>query len=171
MDVAKDRLTILEYTVRLDDGSYVKGEDGPVSLNFIAGYEQVLPALESRLLGIEQGTELDLVIPAREAFGERNESQVQEKSFTEFPEGRSLEPGRWVVATNRESMAQYSYFVRKRTDDGVVLDFNHPLAGKDLHYHIKVVHVREALKEELEYLRPCEHATPEPPSQSPAQGA
>jgi FKBP-type peptidyl-prolyl cis-trans isomerase SlyD len=159
MDIAKDRVAILEYTVRLDDGSYVKGENGPVSLNFVAGYEQVLPALEARLLGLEQGAEAEFVIPAAEAFGEYDESQVQERTFEVFPEGRTLQAGRWAVATNEETQTQYGYFVRKRTDSSLVLDFNHPLAGKALHYRVKVVHVRDALKEELEYLRPCEHAS------------
>jgi len=157
MEIGKDRFIILEYTVRLKDGYYIKGETGPVSLNFIAGYGQLLQGLEQRLLGIEEGTETELIIPAREAFGDYDEDLVHTRPFTEFPEGANLQVGKWVVATNQPTRAQYSYFVKDRTDDAVVLDYNHPLAGKDLYYHVKVAHVRSATDEELEYLRPCEH--------------
>lgn len=157
MQVSKDAFVILEYRVHLDDGSYVKGEDGPVSLNFVAGYQQVLPSLEQRLMGLVEGTTSAFTIPAAEAFGEYDASQVHVRSFEEFPAGRSLKPGKWIIASNDETQAQYSYFVKDRTDQTVTLDFNHPLAGKDLHYQVKIVAVRPALQEELEYLRPCEH--------------
>lgn len=156
MEIGKDKFVIIEYTVRLEDGFYVKGENGPVSLNFIVGYNQLLPALEARLLGIGEGTETDFVIPAREAFGEHDPAQMKTKFFTEFPKGRELSVGTWVSAVNPQTGAQYGYFVKDKTDEAVVLDFNHPLAGKALHYHVKVVKVRPALQEELEYLRPCE---------------
>lgn len=157
MEITKDMFVVMEYTVRLEDGSYVKGENEPVSLNFIVGYEQVLPSLEERLLGLTEGADAEFVIPAGEAFGEHDESLVRTRTFNEFPAGRSLHAGKWVVANNELTEAQYSYFVADKTDDAVVLDFNHPLAGKDLHYSVKVVRVRPALREELEYLRPCEH--------------
>ena len=157
MEIAKDMAVVIEYTVRLKDGSYVKGENGPVSLNFIAGYEQILPGLEQRLLGLAQGAESEFVIPAAEAFGEHDKSQVRTRTFEEFPNGRSLEAGKWVVATHELTQSQYTYYVKDKTDDAVVLDFNHPLAGKDLHYRVKVMRVRPALKEELQYVRPCEH--------------
>jgi FKBP-type peptidyl-prolyl cis-trans isomerase SlyD len=157
MDIGKDTFVILEYRVKLEDGTYIKGEDGPVSLNFIVGYGQILQALEKRLLGLEAEAETKFTIPAREAFGERDENLVRTRTFAEFPEGRNLEPGRWIVATNELTQAQYSYFVKDKTEDAVVLDYNHPLAGKDLHYQVKVAHVRPAAQEELEYLRPCEH--------------
>jgi len=64
MQVSKDAFVILEYRVHLDDGSYVKGEDGPVSLNFVAGYQQVLPSLEQRLMGLAEGTTSAFTIPA-----------------------------------------------------------------------------------------------------------
>ncbi len=166
MEVAKDTCVVVEYTVRLRDGSYVKGEDGPVSLNFVVGYGQVMPALEYRLLGLADGTETDFVIPAREAFGERDQAQVRRRSFQEFPEGRSLEAGKWAIATHRGTEAQYSYFVREKDEEGVTLDFNHPLAGEDLHYHLKVVRVRPAMQDELEFIRPCgkEDENENPPS-------
>ena len=158
MDIAKDTFVVLEYTVQLEDGSFIKGENGPVSLNFVVGYGQVLPALEERLLGLEAGTQTEFVIPARWAFGNHDASQMHTRTFEEFPEGRNLQPGKWVIATNEKTEAQYSFFVKDKTEDSVTLDFNHPLAGKDLHYRVKIVHLRPALQEELEYLEPCKHA-------------
>jgi FKBP-type peptidyl-prolyl cis-trans isomerase SlyD len=157
MEIKKDTFVIIDYCIRLEDGSYVKGENGPVSLNFIVGYDQVLSGLERRLLGLEEGAAVEFVIPASEAFGEYDATQVYTKTFDEFPQGHSLEVGKWVVATNEQTQAQYGYHIRGKTEDTIALDFNHPLAGKDLHYQVKVTRVRPALKEELEYLRPCEH--------------
>ena len=157
MDVGREMFVIIDYRVHLDDGSYVRGESGPISLNFIVGYDQVLPGLEKRLLGLGEGAQVEFALPASEAFGKYDASQVHTRTFAEFPEGRSLEAGKWIIATNEQTQAQYGYFISGKTEDTVTLDFNHPLAGKDLHYEVKVVSVRPALKEELEYLRPCEH--------------
>jgi FKBP-type peptidyl-prolyl cis-trans isomerase 2 len=157
MEVGKDVFVIIEYRVQLNDGSWVKGENGPVSLNFVVGYEQVLPALEKNLLGLSQGAKTDFVIPASEAFGEHNSSMVHTRTFEEFPEGREFPEGKWVVATHEGTQAQYSYYVKEKTEETITLDFNHPLAGKALFYQVEVAVVRPALKEELEYLRPCEH--------------
>lgn len=157
MEIRKDASVTMEYSVRLEDGSYVKGENGPVSLHFIAGYGEILPSLEARLLGLQEGVETDFVLAANEAFGEHDPSQVSTRTFDEFPEGRNLQAGKWALATNAKTDAQYSYFVKEKTADTVVLDFNHPLAGRDLHYHVKVIRVRPAMEEELEFLRPCEH--------------
>jgi FKBP-type peptidyl-prolyl cis-trans isomerase SlyD len=157
MQIAKDSFIIMEYSLRLDDGSFVKGENTPASMNFIAGYGQVLPALEKGLIGLEQGEQKELMIAARDGFGERDQSLVRTMALCEFPPGRNLEPGRWAVAKNEATGAQYSYFVSEKTDSTITVDYNHPLAGKDLYYSVKVVLVRPALAEELEFLRPCEH--------------
>ena len=166
MEIGKDKFVIIEYTLRFEDGFYLKGEDGPVSMNFIAGYDQLLPALERRLFGLEEGVEVEFVIPAREAFGEYDPAFLQTKPFSEFPQGRDLPVGKWVKATSDQTQTQYSYFVKDKTEDAVTLDFNHPLAGKDLYYHIKVVKVRPAFQDELEYLRPCETREDDSPSLS-----
>jgi FKBP-type peptidyl-prolyl cis-trans isomerase SlyD len=118
----------------------------------------VLPALEKGLIGLEQGALAELEIPAREAFGERDESMVRTLELRSFPSGRDLEPGRWAIAKNQATGAQYSYLVLEKTDSTITVDYNHPLAGKDLHYKVKIALVRPALPEELEFLRPCEHS-------------
>jgi len=143
MQIAKDSFVVIEYSLRLDDGSLVKGENAPASMNFIAGYGQILEALEKGLIGLEQG--------------EHDESLVRTMDLSEFPPGRDLEPGRWAVAKNKATGAQYSYFIKEKTASTITLDYNHPLAGKDLYYRVNVVLVRPALAEELEFLRPCEH--------------
>jgi len=163
MEIGKDRLVIIEYTLKLEDGFFIKGENGPASLNFVVGYNQLLPALEKRLLGLSPGDETSFVIPAREAFGEYDAGQIHIRSFEEFPQGRDLQAGNWICASNKTTGAQYQYFVKEKDANSIALDFNHPLAGKDLYYHIKVIHVRPALPDELEYLRPCEHSDVEPP--------
>jgi FKBP-type peptidyl-prolyl cis-trans isomerase SlyD len=158
MEIHNDCCVVLEYTLRLDDGSYVRGDPagGVASLNFIAGYDQILPGLEHRLLGLTEGSITSFTIRAAEAFGEHSPQLVRERSYDDFPEGRSLEPGRWVAATNERTGARYVYRVVEKTAAGVRLDFNHPLAGKDLHYHVRIVKVRAALPEELVEVRPCE---------------
>jgi FKBP-type peptidyl-prolyl cis-trans isomerase SlyD len=157
MQIAKDAFVVIEYSLRLDDGSLVKGENTPASMNFIVGYGQILEALEKGLIGLEQGAQKELMIAARDGFGEHDESLVRTMALSEFPPGRSLEPGRWAIAKNKETGAQYSYLIREKTDSTITLDYNHPLAGKDLYYHVNVVLVRPALAEELEFLCPCEY--------------
>jgi FKBP-type peptidyl-prolyl cis-trans isomerase SlyD len=158
MEIVKDTFVILEYVVRLADGTYIKGDPqmGPASLNFVVGYDQLMPSLEQRLLGVEEGAQLNFVIPARDAFGEHLGHLVKHKDYQDFPRGRDLPVGKWVVAVNEYTKAQYSYFVQDKTEEEIVLDYNHPLAGKDLNYSLTVVKVRPASPEELAYLRPCE---------------
>ncbi len=157
MRIEKNSFVVIEYTLRLEDGSFIKGENGPASMNFIAGYGQILPALEAKLMGLEEGAEKELMIPAREAIGESDPNLIKIMALSDFPAGRELKPGRWALAKNQSTGAQYSYFVREKTDAKITIDYNHPLAGKDLYYHLKVVLVRAALDEELEFVRPCEH--------------
>jgi len=93
MQITKNSFVVIEYSLRLDDGWFVKGENVPASMNFIAGYGQILPALENGLIGLEQGAQTELKIPGREGFGDRDEGLVRTMSLSEFPAGRDLEPG------------------------------------------------------------------------------
>ncbi|MEJ5300440.1 MAG: peptidylprolyl isomerase [Thermodesulforhabdaceae bacterium] len=157
MEISKDTVVTIEYTVQIDDGSYVKGSpDQPVSMYFTVGYDQILPALEARLYGLKEGDETSFSIHAEEAFGLYKKELLKRRSFEEFPQGRTLSPGKWVIATDPSTKAQYAYKVVEKTDHDVLLDFNHPLAGKNLLYKVKIVKVRPATKEELAFIRPCE---------------
>jgi len=149
----------LKYRVRLETGEAVKGDParGLAHMEFVTGYNQVLPALESKVIGLSEGQEVAFAVPPEEAFGQYDPSLVQERTFGEFPQGRDLKEGRWVRASNPDHLVSFGYKVLEKRADRVVLDYNHPLAGHSLYYQVKIDKVSEASKEDLEILRPCEY--------------
>jgi len=148
----------LKYTVRLEDGEIVKGDPkkGLAHMEFVTGYNQVIPGLERRLIGMSLGDRGEIAVPPEEGFGLYDAKLIEEKIYSEFPQGRNLEEGRWVRATNPDHHVTFGYLVLEKKPDRVILDYNHPLAGKTLIYEFTVEDVREANREELEILRPCE---------------
>jgi FKBP-type peptidyl-prolyl cis-trans isomerase 2 len=159
---AENTRVSLKYTVRLETGEIVKGDParGLAHMEFVTGYHQVLPALEGKVIGLSRGEELQFSVPPEDAFGPYDPSLVREKTFAEFPQGRELEEGRWVRATNYDHLVSFGYKVVEKRADRIVLDYNHPLAGKTLLYTVTIEKIGEVGKEDLEILKPCEHARP-----------
>jgi FKBP-type peptidyl-prolyl cis-trans isomerase SlyD len=149
----------LKYSVRLETGEAVKGDpaSGLAHMEFVTGYNQVFPALERKVIGLSEGEEVAFAVSPEEAFGQYDAGLVQERTFVDFPQGRDLEEGRWVRASNPDHLVSFGYKVLEKRADRVVLDYNHPLAGHSLYYQVKIDKVSEASKEDLEILRPCEH--------------
>jgi FKBP-type peptidyl-prolyl cis-trans isomerase SlyD len=149
---------VLKYTVKLENGEIVKGnpEQGLAHMEFVTGYNQVIPGLERRLVGLSEGDQAEITVSPDEGFGQYDPGLVQEKTFAQFPKGKNLEEGRWARATNPQHRVTFGYLVLEKKPDRIVLDYNHPLAGKALIYQVNVEKVREANREELEILRPCE---------------
>jgi FKBP-type peptidyl-prolyl cis-trans isomerase SlyD len=159
---AENTRVSLKYTVRLETGEIVKGDParGLAHIEFVTGYNQVLPALEKKVIGLGEGEEFEFSVPPEDAFGRYNPSLVQEKTFAEFPQGKDLQAGRWVRATNLDHLVSFGYKVMDKQADRVTLDYNHPLAGKTLHYKVKIEKVSEVDKDDLELLKPCQHPRP-----------
>ncbi len=155
---SENSYVILKYTVKLENGEIIKGdpEQGLAHMEFVTGYNQVVPGLERRLVDLAEGDEAEITVIPDEGFGPYDPSLVQEKTYREFPEGKNLQEGRWARATNPQHRITFGYLVLEKKPDRVILDYNHPLAGKTLIYQVNVEMVREANREELEILRPCE---------------
>jgi len=162
---SENSYVVIKYTVKLEDGEVIKGdpEEGLAHMEFVTGYNQVILGLERRLIGMSEGDTGQIAVPPEEGFGLKDPTLIQEKLYKEFPEGRNLEEGRWVRATNPDHRVTFGYLVLEKKPDRIILDYNHPLAGKTLIYEFAVEEVREASQEELEILRPCEFGQPGSP--------
>lgn len=157
MIIHRDCFVKLAYRVQVESGQYVRGSAAqPDILTYVAGYKELLPALENKLLGMKPGDKAEFVISADQAFGERHPDLLQEFARRRFPPDADLRPGMAVVPSPCAIEVAYPYTVVEVRDDVVVLDQNHPLAGHNLHYQVEILEVRPATTEELAPLQSCD---------------
>lgn len=147
--IEDDVVVSLDYTLFID-GKEVDSskETGPI--HFIQGLGNVIPGLENELYDMAVGEEKRLDIKAEEAYGEVDEEAIIELPRSEFPADIALKPGAEIEIESQEG-ERYVAIILEVTDEKVILDFNHPLAGKDLVFEIKVIGLRNATEEELEH--------------------
>ena len=150
LTVADDLVVSLDYTLRLDDGEIVDTSisDDREPLQFLQGRGQIIPGLEQALSGMAVGDEKDVVVEPAEGYGERNPEDVEFVEHTVFPPDLDLEPGMLLRMRDDKGRAFETYVAEVRPD-GVLLDFNHPLAGETLHFNVKIIDLRRATSEEL----------------------
>src|SRR5512140_3006091 len=99
--IAPDQYVTLEYRLHLDSGEQLRGTaKAPAQLTFVAGYKELMPALERRLIGLREQDAVEFVIPADEAFGLYDPESVQEWSHKFFPPDVELTPGQKVIPAN-----------------------------------------------------------------------
>lgn len=154
--IAQDQYVVLEYRLSLDSGEQIRGSaEAPAQLSFVAGCKELMPALERRLWGLREQEAVEFVVPAAEAFGEYDPTNTQEWSLKFFPPEMALQAGQKVIPANLPFPPEYPLTIKEVKENCIVLDMNHPLAGHDLHYQVKVLEVRPATPEELEPLKQC----------------
>jgi FKBP-type peptidyl-prolyl cis-trans isomerase SlyD len=160
--IAPDQYVVLEYRLHLDTGEQIRGSaEAPAYLQFIAGCNELMPGLERRLLGLREQEAVEFVIPADEAFGLYDPENVKAWSHKVFPPEMEVQVGQKVIPANLPFPPEYPLTVKEVQENAVILDMNHPLAGRDLHYSVKVIEVRPATPEELEPLKQCKSCSEE----------
>jgi FKBP-type peptidyl-prolyl cis-trans isomerase SlyD len=137
----------IEYTVKNSKGEVVDSNVGQAPLEFIAGQGQIIPGLEKEVEKMEIGEEKTVVVKADEAYGERNEEWVETLPKEQF-EGIELQKGMTLYGQSPDGET-IAVTVKDFNDKEVTIDYNHPLAGEDLTFDVKVVGKRDATLEEL----------------------
>jgi len=143
--IAPDSLVTLHYRLAGPDGTeWVSTFDHrPATLSLGAG--QLAPAIEARLIGLSEGSRGAFELPAGVAFGERNPDLVQRVAYSllhGLDRARTdYKPGDVVSFPTPDGLASYAGSVQACTDDGVLFDFNHPLAGKAVTLEVEVIGV------------------------------
>jgi FKBP-type peptidyl-prolyl cis-trans isomerase SlyD len=134
--VAKGRKVDIEYTLTLDDGSTVQSNVGGTPLSFVAGEGQIIPGLEAALEGKAARDRVKVKIPAEEAYGPADPQKRQEVPLDKIPED-ARKVGTLLSAQGFDGPIR----VAEVRPDVVVLDFNHPLAGKALTFDVLVLSI------------------------------
>lgn len=150
MKVSKDCVVSLEYRLHLGDGKTVDSSAPGKPLAYIHGRGQIVPGLEGQLAGLSAGDAKQVVVVPAQGYGEHDARGLQEVPRTMFPPGAPLEPGLSISAQTADGDV-IPITIRELKGDTVVVDLNHPLAGKTLHFDVTVHEVRAATAEELEH--------------------
>ena len=150
MEIAKDRVVSIEYKLHLGDGNLIDESDPGDPLVYLHGYEEIVPGLENALTGKKAGDSLKVQVKPEDGYGEYDPDKVEEVPREEFPPDMELEEGGIVTAIDEDD-EEVEFLVKKLNEKTVVADFNHPLAGKTLHFEVSVREVRAATAEELEH--------------------
>ena len=148
MKIEKDRVVRFHYTVGEVGQPATESSQGGEPLAILIGHNNIIPGLESAMEGREAGETFAVDVPAAQAYGERREGLGQRIPKKHFGNQR-LVPGMQVVL--QTNFGPRAVTIEKVGMSVVDVDLNHPMAGKDLHFDIEIVDVREASAEEVEH--------------------
>jgi len=140
-NVIKDGSTVsLEYTLTGDDGKVIDTNKGKEPLRYVDGRDQIIPGLEKALEGLAAGAEKKVTVKPEDGYGEVDPKNFQEVAKETVP-ADSLKVGATLVAQTPEGQ-QFPVRVHEIKEKTVVMDMNHPLAGKTLFFDVKVLDVK-----------------------------
>lgn len=155
MRVSAGRIISIEYSVALASGEVIEETETGTPVQYLHGAGMLLPSLETALEDVEEGTRKRFIIAPVDAYGERDESNVITLPRTVFPATVALSVGAKLAARTTGGET-YPLTVREIFPDRVVVDLNHPLAGKSLHFDVTVRQVRTAGTDEVFVGKPRE---------------
>jgi FKBP-type peptidyl-prolyl cis-trans isomerase SlyD len=145
--IGDDSVVAFHYTLRDDAGSITESSSGGSPVVYMHGRNNIVPGLETELVGKKSGDKFTAVVTPEQGYGERNENAIQRVPLKHIATKGPFEPGQMVVVNTRDGGRQAR--VVKVGHFNADLDLNHPLAGKTLTFEIEVVEVRPATAEEL----------------------
>jgi len=149
-DSVKDGVVVsMEYTLHVD-GELLDTSDGQGPLQFLVGYGNIISGLESEMMGMKIGDSKKVVVQPADGYGEFDEEAFMNVPRDQFPGDMPLAVDTELTVRDDEGQARYAR-IDTIEGDTVRLDFNHPLAGAELHFDVKVVALREPNDEELEH--------------------
>lgn len=150
IDSVQDGVVVsIEYTLHVD-GELLDSSDGQGPLQFLAGYGNIVPGLENEMMGMKIGESKKVVVQPIDGYGDFDEEAFMNVPKDQFPKEMPLEVGTELTVRDSEDNMQMAR-VDSIEGDTVTLNFNHPLAGDELHFYVRVVKLREPNAEELEH--------------------
>lgn len=148
MKIASGSVVGIDYSLHLGDGHVIDASEPGEPLTYLHGEGQIVPGLETALEGLAAGDRKQVVVAPADGYGEHDPRGVQEVPRDAFPTDFQPESGMQLTAQGEDG-EPVPFLVREVRPQSVVIDLNHPLAGKTLHFDVTVRDVRAATEEEI----------------------
>ena len=136
MSVKKDDSVKVAYTGTLDNGTVFDSSE----ISFKVGAGQIIPGFEKAVIDMEVGQEKEVKLNSSECYGDYNPAMVTEIPRDKLPKEQEIKEGMMVLMGLPDGK-QIPARISKVTDEKVTLDLNHPLAGKNLNFKIKIIEI------------------------------
>jgi FKBP-type peptidyl-prolyl cis-trans isomerase SlyD len=147
--VADDVVVSIDYTLTVD-GNIVDSSEENKPLEYLQGYQNIIPGLEKELTGMQIGESRDVTVLPKDGYGEKDPNALIEVPRSEFPKDFELKTGLELQLQNEDNELLNAIIVDVGSKT-VKLDLNHPLAGKELFFRVTVVGLREPTEEEISH--------------------
>ncbi len=141
MTQVKENNTVkVNYTGKLANGQVFDTSEGREPLEFTLGQGQLIPGFEKGVIDMKLNEKKTITISKEEAYGEVNKDLIQEVKKTELPQDMAPEVGMGLVSKSPDGR-EVNLMVTEVKEDSIVVDANHPLAGKELIFDLEVVDI------------------------------
>ena len=146
--IEENKVVSMHYSGTLKDGTVFDSSEGREPLEFIYGIGMIIPGLEEGIKGLEVGSKKKVEhISPEKAYGNIQEEAKQEIPKEQMPQDVELQVGMQLAAQGPQG--PIPVVIAEIKDSSVVVDFNHPLAGKVLNFDVEIISIRDASDEEL----------------------
>lgn len=152
MEIAQNKIVKIHYKGTLEDGSVFDSSEGREPLEFLYGVGMIIPGLEEGILGLKVGDKKSIYIKAEKAYGPRMEEAMQEVPKSQLPEDIELSIGMQLAAQGPQGVIPVT--IKDIKEESVLIDFNHPLAGKALNFDVEILDVKNATDKDIEKFMP-----------------
>jgi len=143
----------VHYTGTFDDNTVFDSSDGKDPLEVLAGNGMLIKGFDEALIGMKDGDKKEITVEAKDAYGEPNEMLVQKIPRKELSPEITPEVG-MVLGVKAPTGQVFPATIKEVNDDEILLDANHPLAGKTLHFKLELISHREPTSEDLAKFAP-----------------
>lgn len=148
MEITENKVVLFEYILSDSNGEQLDASEGQ-PLAYLHGHSNIIPGLESQMLGKKIGDKFTANVAAADAYGETQPELIQTVPSDMFQSVEKLELGMRFEA--QSEYGTHSVEITEIQGEKVTVDGNHPLAGVDLSFDVEITDIREATQEEIEH--------------------
>lgn len=141
--IGPDTRVTLHFAIKLQNGDVVDSTFDKAPATFTVGDGNLLPGFEQALFGLEAGAKTSLTVPPERGFGQPNDGNLQTMVRDDFSD-MELSPGLLIIFSDAAG-GEMPGVVKSYDDEQVVIDFNHPLAGRVLTFDVEILAIEPAV--------------------------